>query len=69
VFGELQLDAEWSINAGSWLSLSGSTFGQDTLPFICPVDLAKKIDPTGEYIRYIMEPLHYYLKQYYNPVS
>jgi len=52
VFGELQLDAEWSINAGSWLSLSGSTFGQDTLPFICPGDLAKKIDPTGEYIRY-----------------
>ena len=54
VFGELQLDAEWSINAGSWLSLSGSNFGQHTLPFLCPGDLAKKIDPTGEYIRYIM---------------
>ena len=54
MFGELQLDAEWSINAGSWLSLSGSIFGQDMLPFICPGDLAKEVDPTGEYIRYTM---------------
>jgi len=51
VFGELQLDAEWSINAGSWLSLSGSAFDQHKLPIFCPVETGKKIDPTGEYIR------------------
>ncbi|XP_068703198.1 uncharacterized protein [Montipora foliosa] len=51
VFGELQLDAEWSLNAGSWLWISGSAFDQNRLPIFCPVETAKKIDPKGEYTR------------------
>lgn len=47
----MQLDAEWSINAGNWLSISGSAFNGDRLPFFCPVDTGRQIDPTGDYIR------------------
>ena len=52
VFEELQLDAEWSLNVGNWLWLSGSTFVKEHVPWFCPVEVGKKVDPTGEYVRY-----------------
>lgn len=51
VFDELQLDAEWSLNVGNWLWLSGSTFVKEHVPWYCPVEVGKKVDPTGEYVR------------------
>ena len=51
VFEELQLDAEWSLNVGNWLWLSESTFVEEHVPWFCPVEVGKKIDPTGEYVR------------------
>ena len=51
VFGDLQLEAEWSVNAGNWLQFSCSAFFQSPLPCYCPVNVGKKIDPTGEYVR------------------
>ena len=52
MFDELQLDAEWSLNVGNWLWLSGSTFVKEHVPWFCPVEVGKKIDPSGEYVRY-----------------
>ena len=51
VFDELQLDAEWSLNVGNWLWLSGSAFVKEHIPWFCPVEVGKKIDPSGEYVR------------------
>ena len=51
VFEELQLDAEWSLNVGNWLWLSGSTFVKEHIPWFCPVEVGKKVDPNGEYVR------------------
>ena len=51
VFDELQLDAEWGLNVGNWLWLSGSTFVKEHIPWFCPVEVGKKIDPCGEYVR------------------
>ena len=51
MFDELQLDAEWSLNVGNWLWLSGSTFVKKHVPWFCPVEVGKKIDPTGNYVR------------------
>jgi len=48
------LDAEWSLNVGNWLWLSGSTFVKEHVPWFCPVDVGKKIDPTGEYVRFVI---------------
>ncbi|PFX23560.1 Cryptochrome-1 [Stylophora pistillata] len=69
VFGEIQLDAEWSINAGKWLSISGSAFDRmKPLKFICPVDSGRKIDPSGEYIRkYVPELRHLPTKYLFEP--
>jgi len=53
VFDELQLDAEWSLNVGNWLWLSGSTFVKEHVPWYCPVEVGKKVDPTGEYVRFV----------------
>ena len=54
MFEELQLDAERSLNAGNWLWLSGSTFVKEHVPWLCPVEVGKKVDPTGEYIRLVI---------------
>lgn len=74
IFGELQLDAEWSLSAGSWLSISGSSFDQNRLAFFCPVETAKKLDPMGEYIRkYVPEvkdlPLEYVFEPWTAPTA
>ena len=51
VFDELLLDADWSVNAGMWLWLSGSSFFQQFLNCYCPVGFGKQADPTGDFIR------------------
>ena len=52
VFDELLLDADWSVNAGTWLWLSCSSFFQQFLNCYCPVGFGKQADPTGDFIRY-----------------
>ena len=51
VFDELLLDADWSINAGTWMWLSGSSFFQQIMHCYCPVKFGRKADPNGDYIR------------------
>lgn len=51
VFEELLLDADWSMNAGSWMWLSCSAFFQQFFHCYCPVGFGRRIDPSGDYIR------------------
>lgn len=51
VFEELLLDADWSVNAGSWMWLSCSAFFQQFFHCYCPVGFGRRIDPSGDYIR------------------
>uniref|UniRef100_A0A4W5L796 Cryptochrome circadian regulator 3b n=1 Tax=Hucho hucho TaxID=62062 RepID=A0A4W5L796_9TELE len=51
VFEELLLDADWSVNAGSWLCHSCSSFFQQFFHCYCPVGFGQKIDPEGDFIR------------------
>ncbi|KAJ7999486.1 hypothetical protein DPEC_G00194930 [Dallia pectoralis] len=51
VFEELLLDADWSVNAGSWLCHSCSSFFQQFFHCYCPVAFGRKIDPEGVFIR------------------
>lgn len=51
VFEELLLDADWSVNAGSWMWLSCSAFFQQFFHCYCPVGFGRRTDPTGDYIR------------------
>ncbi|XP_052361427.1 cryptochrome-2-like [Oncorhynchus keta] len=51
VFEELLLDADWSVNAGSWLWLSCSSFFQQFFHCYCPVGFGRRTDPSGDYIR------------------
>ena len=51
VFEELMLDADWSVNAGSWMWMSCSSFFQQFFPLYCPVRFGRKADPNGDYIR------------------
>ncbi|XP_055551906.1 cryptochrome-2-like isoform X1 [Falco cherrug] len=51
VFEELLLDADWSLNAGNWLWLSGSAFFHQYFRVYSPVAFGKKTDRDGAYIR------------------
>lgn len=51
VFEELLLDADWSVNAGSWMWLSCSAFFQQFFKCYCPVGFGRRTDPSGDYIR------------------
>lgn len=51
VFEELLLDADLSVNAGSWMWLSCSAFFQQFFHCYCPVGFGRRVDPSGEYIR------------------
>ncbi|XP_073944067.1 cryptochrome-1-like [Choristoneura fumiferana] len=51
VFDELLLDADWSVNAGTWMWLSCSSFFQQFFHCYCPVRFGRRIDPNGDYIR------------------
>ncbi|KAG7255284.1 hypothetical protein CRUP_023640, partial [Coryphaenoides rupestris] len=47
VFEELLLDADWSVNAGSWMWLSCSSFFQQFFHCYCPVGFGRRTDPNG----------------------
>ncbi|XP_048111551.1 cryptochrome circadian regulator 3b [Alosa alosa] len=51
VFEELLLDADWSMNAGSWMCHSCSSFFQQFFHCYCPVGFGRRIDPNGDFIR------------------
>ncbi|CAH2068605.1 unnamed protein product, partial [Iphiclides podalirius] len=51
VFDELLLDADWSVNAGTWMWLSCSSFFQQFFHCYCPVRFGRKTDPNGDFIR------------------
>uniref|UniRef100_A0AAY4CS07 Cryptochrome-1 n=1 Tax=Denticeps clupeoides TaxID=299321 RepID=A0AAY4CS07_9TELE len=57
VFEELLLDADWSVNAGSWMWLSCSSFFQQFFHCYCPVGFGRRTDPNGDYIRYRYLPI------------
>ncbi len=64
MFDELLLDADWSVNAGTWMWLSCSSFFQHFLPVYCPVKFGRKADPSGDFIRRYLPalkdfPTHY----------
>uniref|UniRef100_A0A4W3JNX9 Cryptochrome/DNA photolyase FAD-binding domain-containing protein n=1 Tax=Callorhinchus milii TaxID=7868 RepID=A0A4W3JNX9_CALMI len=45
VFDELLLDADWSVNADSWMWLSCSSFFQQFFHCYCPVGFGRRTDP------------------------
>ena len=52
VFEELLLDADYALNAGNWLWLSGtSSFFTAYFRMYSPVAFPKKYDPDGKYVR------------------
>jgi len=51
VFEELLLDADWSVNAGTWLWLSCSSFFQQFFHCYSPVKFGRKADANGDFIR------------------
>ncbi|XP_057691888.1 cryptochrome-2 [Corythoichthys intestinalis] len=68
VFEELLLDADWSVNAGSWMWLSCSAFFQQFFHCYCPVGFGRRTDPTGDYIRRYIPILKDYPNRYiYEP--
>ncbi|XP_074597049.1 (6-4)-photolyase [Brevipalpus obovatus] len=64
VFDELLIDADWSVNAGSWLWLSCSSFFQRISQIYCPVEFGRKIDPQGDYIRRYLPSLRNFPNEY-----
>ncbi|XP_066556642.1 cryptochrome-2 isoform X2 [Amia ocellicauda] len=68
VFEELLLDADFSVNAGSWMWLSCSAFFQQFFHCYCPVGFGRRTDPTGDYIRRYIPKLKEYPNRYiYEP--
>jgi cryptochrome len=47
----LLLDADWSVNAGTWMWLSCSSFFQQFFHCYCPIKFGRKADPNGDFIR------------------
>ncbi|XP_058502149.1 cryptochrome-1b [Solea solea] len=68
IFEELLLDADWSVNAGSWMWLSCSSFFQPFFPSYCPVEFGQRTDPNGDFIRHYLPILRGFPAKYiYNP--
>ncbi|XP_051964071.1 cryptochrome circadian regulator 3a isoform X1 [Xyrauchen texanus] len=68
VFEELLLDADWSVNAGSWMWLSCSSFFQQFFHCHCPVGFGRRTDPNGDFIRRYLPVLRGFPAKYiYNP--
>ncbi|CAH2325886.1 cryptochrome-2 [Pelobates cultripes] len=68
VFDELLLDADFSVNAGSWMWLSCSAFFQQFFHCYCPVGFGKRTDPSGDYIRRYLPVLKNFPSRYiYEP--
>ncbi|XP_043938506.1 cryptochrome-2 isoform X2 [Protopterus annectens] len=64
VFDELLLDADFSVNAGSWMWLSCSAFFQQFFHCYCPVGFGRRMDPSGDYIRRYLPHLKNYPTKY-----
>ena len=60
------LDADWSVCAGNWMWVSSSAFEKllDTSACACPMALARKMDPNGEYIQKYVPELQSMPKSY-----
>ena len=68
VFDELLLDADWSVNAGTWMWLSCSSFFTQFFPVYDPVKFGRKVDPNGDYIRrYVPVLKNYPIKYIHEP--
>ncbi len=69
VFEELLLDADYALNAGNWLWLSGtSTFFTQYFRVYSPIAFPKKYDPNGNYIRKYIPLLKDFPKEFiYEP--
>ncbi|XP_031423159.1 cryptochrome circadian regulator 3b [Clupea harengus] len=68
VFEELLLDADWSMNAGSWMCHSCSSFFQQFFHCYCPVGFGRRIDPNGDFIRRYLPALADFPAKYiYDP--
>ncbi|XP_072740903.1 cryptochrome-2-like [Ciconia boyciana] len=68
VFEELLLDADWSLNAGNWLWLSGSAFFHRYFHVYSPIAFGKKTDRDGAYIRKYLPVLKDFPAEYiYEP--
>ncbi|XP_038636619.1 cryptochrome-1b isoform X2 [Scyliorhinus canicula] len=68
IFEELLLDADWSVNAGSWMWLSCSSFFQQFFHCYCPVGFGRRTDPNGDYIRRYLPVLRDFPAKYiYDP--
>ncbi|CAL8370054.1 unnamed protein product [Lota lota] len=68
VFEELLLDADWSVNAGSWMWLSCSSFFQQFFHCYCPVGFGRRTDPNGDFIRRYLPVLRGFPAKYiYEP--
>ncbi|KAG1973690.1 cryptochrome-1 [Pimephales promelas] len=68
VFEELLLDADWSVNAGSWMWLSCSSFFQQFFHCYCPVSFGRRTDPNGDFIRRYLPILRGFPAKYiYDP--
>ncbi|XP_039214666.1 cryptochrome-2 isoform X4 [Crotalus tigris] len=68
VFDELLLDADFSVNAGSWMWLSCSAFFQQFFHCYCPVGFGRRTDPSGNYIRRYLPQLKGFPSRYiYEP--
>ncbi|XP_038675528.1 cryptochrome-1-like [Scyliorhinus canicula] len=68
VFEELLLDADWSVNAGSWMWLSCSSFFQQFFHCYCPVGFGCRTDLNGDYVRHYLPILKGFPAKYiYDP--
>ena len=60
------LDADWSVCAGNWMWVSSSAFEKllDSSKCTCPIALARRLDPNGEYIKRYIPELRNFPKSY-----
>nr|BAL72538.1 cryptochrome1 [Siganus guttatus] len=67
-FEELLIDADWSMNAGSWMWFSCSSFFRQFFHCRCPVESGRRKDPQGDYIRRYLPVLRGFPAKYiYDP--
>ncbi|XP_060117786.1 cryptochrome-2 [Heteronotia binoei] len=68
VFDELLLDADFSVNSGSWMWLSCSAFFQQFFHCYCPVGFGRRTDPSGDFVRRYLPKLKGFPSRYiYEP--
>ena len=55
MFLKYLIDGDWSVNAGNWMWMSSSAFEKvlQCPKCFCPVGYGRRMDRTGEYIRYM----------------